>query len=197
MSPGAFLVWLLKAGVGKGFEHFSLCVFIIVNCSRTSVWQFIERGGNISQWHRAARERGSWVSQEGWITTPSLKIMNGIWNIQLCVDWGLRDHIWCCRKQQGWHLFHEVCGIVVSQRQWQPTPVLLPGKSHGRSSLVGCSPGVTRRRTILSDFTFTFMHWRRKWLPAPGVLPGESQRQSSLVGCCLWGHTESGTTDTT
>ena len=25
-------------------------------------------------------------------------------------------------------------------RQWHPTPVLLPGKSHGRSSLVGCSP---------------------------------------------------------
>ena len=28
-----------------------------------------------------------------------------------------------------------------SQRsQWHPTPVLLPGKSHGRRSLVGCSP---------------------------------------------------------
>ena len=28
----------------------------------------------------------------------------------------------------------------VEGRQWQPTPVLLPGKSHGRRSLVGCSP---------------------------------------------------------
>ena len=26
------------------------------------------------------------------------------------------------------------------RRQWHPTPVLLPGKSHGRQSLVGCSP---------------------------------------------------------
>ena len=26
------------------------------------------------------------------------------------------------------------------RRQWQPNPVLLPGKSHGRRSLVGCSP---------------------------------------------------------
>ena len=42
------------------------------------------------------------------------------------------------------------------RRQWQPTPVLLPGKSHGRKSLVGCSPWVTRSRTRLSDFTFTF-----------------------------------------
>ena len=26
------------------------------------------------------------------------------------------------------------------RKQWHPTPVLLPGKSHGRRSLVGCSP---------------------------------------------------------
>ena len=26
------------------------------------------------------------------------------------------------------------------KKQWHPTPVLLPGKSHGRRSLVGCSP---------------------------------------------------------
>ena len=26
------------------------------------------------------------------------------------------------------------------RRQWQPTPVLLPGQSHGRRNLVGCSP---------------------------------------------------------
>ena len=32
-------------------------------------------------------------------------------------------------------------GLVTQRRQWQPTPVLLPGKTHGRRSLVGCSPG--------------------------------------------------------
>ena len=42
------------------------------------------------------------------------------------------------------------------RRQWHPTPVLLPGKSHGWRSLVGCSPWVARSRTGLSDFTFTF-----------------------------------------
>ena len=26
------------------------------------------------------------------------------------------------------------------RRHWRPTPVLLPGKSHGRRSLVGCGP---------------------------------------------------------
>ena len=29
---------------------------------------------------------------------------------------------------------------MTQRRQWHPTPVLLPGKSHGRRSLVGCSP---------------------------------------------------------
>ena len=30
--------------------------------------------------------------------------------------------------------------ITIWRRRWHPTPVLLPGKSHGRRSLVGCSP---------------------------------------------------------
>ena len=29
---------------------------------------------------------------------------------------------------------------VVRRRQWQPTPVLLPGKPNGWRRLVGCSP---------------------------------------------------------
>ena len=29
---------------------------------------------------------------------------------------------------------------TLRRRQWHPTPVLLPGKSHGWRSLVGCSP---------------------------------------------------------
>ena len=42
------------------------------------------------------------------------------------------------------------------RRQWHPTLVLLPGGSHGRRSLVGCSPWVVKSRIRLSDFTFTF-----------------------------------------
>ena len=30
------------------------------------------------------------------------------------------------------------------RRKWQPTPVLLPGESHGQRSLAGYSPWVTR-----------------------------------------------------
>ena len=59
--------------------------------------------------------------------------------------------------------------------------------------------GVTKSRTRLSHFTFTFpFHaWRRKWQPTPVFLPGESQGQGSLVGCRLWDRTESDTTEAT
>ena len=57
--------------------------------------------------------------------------------------------------------------------------------------------GVAEDQTRLSDFTFTFMHWRRKWQPTPVFLPGESQGWGSLVGCRLWGRTELNTTEAT
>ena len=53
--------------------------------------------------------------------------------------------------------------------------------------------------TRLIDFTFTLplMHWKRKWQPTLMFLPGESQGWGSLLGCCLWGRTESDTTEAT
>ena len=59
------------------------------------------------------------------------------------------------------------------------------------------SMGSLRATERLSLSLFTFMHWRRKWQPTPVFLPGESQGWQSLVGCCLWGLTESDTTEAT
>ena len=36
-----------------------------------------------------------------------------------------------------------------------------------------------------------------KWQPTPVFFPGESQKRGSLLGCCLWGRTESDTTEVT
>ena len=85
------------------------------------------------------------------------------------------------------------------RRQWHPTPVLLPGKSHGWRSLVGCSPWghSVRHNWPTSLWLFTFMHWRRTWQPTPVFLPRESQGQGSLVGCRLWGRTELDMTEAT
>ena len=40
------------------------------------------------------------------------------------------------------HCFQNICIVlvIIPRRQWHPTPVLLPRKSHGQRSLVGCSP---------------------------------------------------------
>ena len=66
------------------------------------------------------------------------------------------------------------------RRQWHPTPVLLPGKSHGWRSLVGCSPWGHEEptQTRLSDFTFTFMRRRRKWQPTPAAQEAQELRFS-------------------
>ena len=47
------------------------------------------------------------------------------------------------------------------RRKWQPTPVLLPGKSHGRRSLVGCSPWGHKESATTEwlHFHFTSLQW--------------------------------------
>ena len=42
------------------------------------------------------------------------------------------------------------------RRQWHPTPVLLPGKSHDGGARKAAVHGVAKSQTRLSDFTFTF-----------------------------------------
>ena len=82
--------------------------------------------------------------------------------------------------------------LITWRRKWKPIPVLLPGKSHGQRSLVGCSPwGHEELDTYWAALLslFTFMHWRRKRQSTPVFLPGESQEQQSLVGCRLCGCT--------
>ena len=47
--------------------------------------------------------------------------------------------------------------IVYSwRRQWHPTPVLLPGNSHGQRSLVGCSPWGRKELDMTERFHFHF-----------------------------------------
>ena len=42
------------------------------------------------------------------------------------------------------------------RRQWHSTPVLLPGKSHGWRSLVGCSPWGRKESDMTEGFHFDF-----------------------------------------
>ena len=66
-------------------------------------------------------------------------------------------------------------------------------------TLTGLSLGLGEGETFVESETRRLEHsiWRRKWQPTPVFLSGESQGRRSLVGCCLWGRTESDTTEAT
>ena len=72
----------------------------------------------------------------------------------------------------------------VRRRQWHPTPVLLPGKSHGQRSLVGCSPWGLEESDTTARLHFHFhalkkemathssvLAWRIPGTGEPGGLP--------------------------
>ena len=52
-------------------------------------------------------------------------------------------------------------GTIPWSRAWQPTPVFLPGKSHGHRSLVGCSPWGHRVR---HDWDSQWWEMQEVWL---------------------------------
>ena len=73
---------------------------------------------------------------------------------------------------------------IIRRRQWQPTPVLLPGKSHGQRSLVGCSPWGREMSDTTERLHFHFpalekemathssvLAWRIPGMAEPGGLP--------------------------
>ena len=56
------------------------------------------------------------------------------WQLFLCISFALWIRLCTCAPREFQYL------TLLWRRQWHPTPVLLPGKSHGQRSLVGCSP---------------------------------------------------------
>ena len=78
-----------------------------------------------------------------------------------------------------------------------PTPVLLPGKSHGWRSLVGCSPWGRTESDMIERLHFHFSRVGEGNGNPLVFLPGEFQARRSLLGCRLWGRTESDTTELT
>ena len=57
-----------------------------------------------------------------------------------------------CRRRKRFG-FDPCVGKIPWGRAWQPTPVFLPGESHGQWSLVGYSPWAAKSWTQLSDST--------------------------------------------
>ena len=102
------------------------------------------------------------------------------------ISWNFFVHLCCIAEVSDLYLlFHNKYFIFLKfmiswRRQWHPTPVLLPGESHGQRSLVSCSPWGREESDVTERLHFRFslftcMHWRRKGQPTPVYLPGESQ----------------------
>ena len=47
--------------------------------------------------------------------------------------------------------------LLEKEMKWQPTPVFLPGKSHGQRNLVGYSPWGRKESDMTARLHFTFL----------------------------------------
>ena len=76
--------------------------------------------------------------------------------------------------------------MIHRRRQWHPTPVLLPRKSHGRRSLVGCSPRGRWGSDTTDRLHFHFHALEKEMATHSSVIAWKSPGTGSLVGCRLW-----------
>ena len=100
-----------------------------------------------------------------------------------------------CRRRA----FDPWVGKIPWRRKWQPTPVFLPGESHGQRSLAGYSPQGCKELDTTAQLHFTSLHcslpvpyqlvqyvsriWEAsRWMKeAKGIIPRIMEILSSMV----------------
>ena len=86
------------------------------------------------------------------------------------------------------HSFHTWVEKISWRRAWQPTPLFLPGESHGQRSLVGYSPRGCRELDMAEPLSAhaADLHIHRNLLfpgdlkRSPGILPPSKLEASEL-----------------
>ena len=68
-------------------------------------------------------------------------------------------------KASAYNAYNPWVGKILWRRKWQPTPVLLPGKSLGRRSLVGYSPWGGKELDTTERLHFHFIFQLKKKVP--------------------------------
>ena len=153
----------------------------------------VEHKGNVEY------SLGSILINHGVLWRDASNNRNGLDSFQS--QWSCRPQIWVCGVLMREDIRHGqvrvYCLHVISEwldlpssrdfcwrRQWHPTPVLLPGKSHGRRSLEGCSPWGRWGSDMTERLHFHFhalekempthssvLAWRIPGMGEPGGLP--------------------------
>ena len=113
-----------------------------------------------------------------WITEPEVnpgfftpKLL--MFLLRLGLPWWLRGQSVCLHR--GRPGFDPWVGKIPWRRKWQPTPVCLPGESHGRRSLVGYSPRGRKHRLHFTLFIHCVLftrnliniQWMKEWQRDP------------------------------
>ena len=83
----------------------------------------------------------------------------------------------CCTLELGIQVFSFYSELHLIHREGSGSPLqysCMENPMYGGAWWAAVH-GVAKSQTRLSDFPFTFTHWRRKWQPTPVFLPGESQ----------------------
>ena len=70
-----------------------------------------------------------------------------------------------CRRHKRL-MFNPWVGKIPWSRKWQPTPVFLPGESHGQRSLAGCGPWDHKSQILLKQLSTAQHNARRTRNPA-------------------------------
>jgi len=72
-----------------------------------------------------------------WRNFHCLRLFLTFWQLSILSRWRSCKESSCqCRRRKRYR-FDPWVGKILWRRKWQPTPVFLPGESHGQSTLVG------------------------------------------------------------
>ena len=120
---------LIRCFLDNSCCTFAFLIFII--CERNSLYNSLytltERSLKhlcSTRWEKAMAPHSSTVTQRvPWMEEP-----------------GRLQSMGSLRVRHDWATSLSLSTFMHWRRKWQPTPEFLPGESHGRRSLVGCSP---------------------------------------------------------
>ena len=114
--------------------------------------------------------------------------LQGRWSLHFWA-WGFPGRVTLGMPFKLWALilqFSVNCSYL-GRRQWHPTPVLLPGKSHGWRSLVGCNPAAAAAKSLQSCPTLCDpMDGSPRGSPIPGILQARTLEWVAISFSNAW-----------